>query len=49
MAKKNKYIPCLLEEQNDTNAHDFSCGYGSGITCDECIVNDGNKDPRIED
>ena len=40
-------IPCLgyKDEWNG----DFDCEYGSGITCEECICNGGNVDPRNDE
>ena len=44
--RKSLSIPCLGYSDG---RGDYDCEYGSGITCEECICNGGNKDPREED
>ena len=44
--KCRKYI-CGGFWESTSNGKDFDCEYGDGsITCDECVVNGGNRMPK---
>jgi len=40
-------ISCEVEY--DAYGNDYDCGYGSGISCENCVCNGGNIDPRTNE
>ena len=45
---KEPPIPCKLIHINNTNGEDWDCEYGTGILCEDCIINGGEIDPRTD-
>ena len=46
--KKEPPIPCQGYWTYMTDGLDFSCGYEPDFVCDDCIVNGGLRDPRVQ-